>query len=109
MGVGSQGVEQLLGNTNTVNRKLEESIAVGQEFEPIANLWVRFVDMMSTSGINPQAAMDATQAQATGEDPQHQRTGVEGDVLGRSANSDEMEDTLPPGVAPGGGQVYGRE
>ncbi|UZJ57527.1 hypothetical protein CBS101457_006847 [Exobasidium rhododendri] len=105
----ADGVEQMLGNTNTINRKLEESIAVGQEFEPISSLWGRFVDMLSSSGISPQAAMDATQSQGVGDEMTQQPSRAEGNALGASTDSDDMEDTLPPGVAPGGGQVYGRE
>jgi hypothetical protein len=96
----------VLGDTNTLNRKLEESIAVGQEFEPISSLWGRFVDMMSSSGITPQAAADANaHAQAAGGEGKGE--GV--NPLAGSTASDEAEDTLPLGVAPGGGTVYGRE
>jgi hypothetical protein len=102
-------VEQVLGNANTINRKLEESIAVGQEFEPIANLWGRFVDMMSTSGINPQAATDSNEAQGGVVGDTKGEEDPDSNPLGRSTSSDDMEDTLPPGVAPGGGLVYGRD
>lgn len=108
----SQGTEQLLGNTNTLNRKLEESIAVGQEFEPISNLWGQFVDIMSSSGLNPQAASEAatTKAHAEGQPILATATGSAGEVrdLARSGSVDDNDDTLPPGVAPGGGAIYGR-
>lgn len=111
-------MEQLLGNANTLNRKLEESIAVGQEFEPISNLWGRFVGIMSSSGITPQAAAAAdfdaiteanAQAQMDSEDRKGATESEEGYPLGGSTALEEnLEDTLPLGVAPGGGIVYGR-
>ena len=117
-----QGTEQLLGNMNTLNRKLEESIAVGQEFEPISNLWGQFVDMMSSSGLTPQAAAaEATSAagkahhdsegQAASSDPAASSSSGDNHPLGRSTspNGDPDDETLPPGVAPGGGIVYGRD
>jgi hypothetical protein len=102
----------VLGDANTLNRKLEESIAVGQEFEPISSLWGRFVEMMSTSGITTQAAAADVnntnpQAQADGEGRGNEV--VAGNPLASSTASDEVEDTLPLGVAPGGGTVYGRD
>lgn len=77
-------MESLLGNVNTLNRKLEESISVGQEFEPIANLWGPFLDMLTASGIPPP-----------NKDPA-QWTETE----------DQDEQSFPPGIAPGGGTIY---
>ncbi|CAD6973232.1 unnamed protein product [Tilletia controversa] len=44
-------LEVILSNSNVLNRKLEESIAVGREFEPIAQLWGRFSSVMQAAGI----------------------------------------------------------
>ena len=79
---------------------------MGQEFEPISNLWGRFVDVMSSSGLSPQANVDA--ATARGDDEQ-QLDNRDAKTMAASAGTDDMEDTLPPGVAPGGGLVYGRQ
>lgn len=57
-----QGVESILGNSNAVNRKIEESISVGKEFHPISELWSKFERIMHASGIpnlHPQPASSA--------------------------------------------------
>jgi len=38
--------EGLLSSSNLLNRKLEEVLGVGKEFETISSLWGRFHDLM---------------------------------------------------------------
>lgn len=111
-------MEQLLGNVNTLNRKLEESVTVGQEFEPIANLWGPFVDMLTSHGLAPQtdtgaatpaAAAASSQAQQPARSGAKEAGGEEGAGAATLAASFDgpSGNRLPPGVAPGGGTVYG--
>lgn len=113
-------MEQLLGNVNTLNRKLEESIVVGQEFEPISNLWGPFVDMLTNHGIQPEKeTKEGNTASAQMGELEHQAN----QRLAGSSSSKELSEStpaalsssldgpsgnrLPPGVAPGGGTIYG--
>ncbi|SPO30150.1 related to DAD1 - essential subunit of the Dam1 complex [Ustilago trichophora] len=130
-----QGVESILGNSNDLNRKLEESISVGNEFHPISQLWSKFEKVMIASGIPnlyPQStstttatATTTTTAAAAGGGGGGS-TGGEGTIAGggggeiqqastpsQDLNSNQdairfetIQSTLPPGVAPGGGRIY---
>lgn len=114
-------MEQLLGNVNTLNRKLEESIVVGQEFEPISNLWAPFVDMLTDHGIKPtkttgtnEGGLQTSQTDSANEQQQQRLTGslsskeLAESTAALSASLDGPNgNRLPPGVAPGGGTVYG--
>lgn len=102
-----QGLESILSNSNTLNRKLEESISVGKEFEPIAGLWGQFADLMARAGI-PDANVSGADTGSEERGSATTGTGsVVDDALGGSRGAEEPK--LPPGVAPGGGTVYGRE
>ncbi|KAL9937102.1 hypothetical protein V8E36_004337 [Tilletia maclaganii] len=115
----ASSLEVVLSNSNALNRKLEESIAVGREFEPIAQLWGRFSNVMQAAGIptytgvglrpdSGVAGADAGQgdgALAYGGDAEGEQGGANEDGLRRSRG---IEPGLPPGVAPGGGTIYGR-
>lgn len=159
-----QSFEVLLEGSNQLNRKLEESIAVGQEFAPIAGLWSQLDVIMRSAGIpdlaakvkedarhaasgaagtaNPTTGATTTGAAngtgagtttptpatpsqvrstpttpgGTTETPRPEHSsraslrasmGLEGDgPTNKLINQDE---DLPPGVAPGGGIVYGRD
>lgn len=95
----TQGVGLIIDRTNTLNRKLEESITVGREFEPIAALWGRFAELMKTAGVP-----DLTTGNAQG------AAGAESEEVAALARSKgAASGALPPGVAPGGGMVYGRD
>ena len=87
-------------HSNALNRKLEESISVGREFEPIAGLWGRFADVMGAAGVPDLSSAPARAAAADGDEEQ------DNGGLNRSRGA---ADGLPPGVAPGGGLVYGRD
>lgn len=115
-------MEQLLGNVNTLNRKLEESVVVGQEFEPISNLWGPFVDMLTEHGIKPTKATGTNEASLKSSQTDGQSDLNEQQRLTGSLSSKELAEStaalsasldgpngnrLPPGVAPGGGTVYG--
>lgn len=116
-------MEQLLGNVNTLNRKLEESIVVGQEFEPISNLWGPFVDMLTDHGIKPTKATGTNEgdfassqkdAQSSNANEQQRLTGslsskelAESNAALSASLDGPNGNRLPPGVAPGGGTVYG--
>lgn len=115
-------MESLLGDVNTINRKLEESIAVGQEFAPIANLWGPFVDILTAAGIQPSdnAAAAAAAASTTSRGtsgtggapagPQSVRRGAPAHEQSDDGGNDAPTgNPLPPGVAPGGGTIYGSE
>lgn len=166
----NQSFEVLLEGSNQLNRKLEESIAVGQEFAPIAGLWSQLDVIMRSAGIPDLAAKvkeDSRRAASQGAAgqtssllgattttgaansagagaragtttptpatpsqvrstpitpggttetprPEHSNRaslrasmGLEGDgPTNKLINQDE---DLPPGVAPGGGIVYGRD
>lgn len=133
-----------MSNSNALNRKLEESISVGKEFEPIAGLWGQFTNVMQRAGfpeLDPAAlagtrvaaAPTGAVASPAGGDGTPMETGAEGvdggaDLLAQSegrrsrgATDDDplkksfgagdllgTDEGLPPGVAPGGGTVYGR-
>jgi DASH complex subunit DAD1 len=99
----ADGMEQILGNVNTINRKLEESVAVGQEFEPIANLWGPFMDMLTGHGLVPTS--DGSNADA-GTIAHDALKGSSTAPLPASFDGPNVN-RLPPGVAPGGGTVYG--
>lgn len=132
-----------MSNSNALNRKLEESIAVGKEFEPIAGLWGQFSNVMHRAGIPDLAAAATASANAPssasaagagaagqgdqegenadgqvggeeeGEGGRRSRGPLEEDMLRRSLGPTGdllgSGEALPPGVAPGGGIVYGRE
>ncbi len=134
-----------MSNSNALNRKLEESIYVGKEFEPIAGLWGQFANVMHAAGIPDLAATAGAASSATAAGA---NTGEDADTAAATAGGPEGEDgrrrsssrgasgtgpgsdpasslkrsfgpggmdplasdtQLPPGVAPGGGTVYGRE
>ncbi|KDN38697.1 hypothetical protein K437DRAFT_259304 [Tilletiaria anomala UBC 951] len=65
----SDGIEVIMSNSNTLNRKLEESISVGKEFEPIADLWGQFSNVMTRAGIPDLVAETAAAAAATAASP----------------------------------------
>jgi len=46
-----QNFEEVLGNTNNLNRKLEEVHGVGKEFTTVAELWGKFSDLISTQQV----------------------------------------------------------
>ena len=138
-----------MSNSNALNRKLEESTAVGKEFEPIADLWSQFSNVMTRAGIPDLAAQAVAQRQsqqgqglssAAGNASDGNDEAELGDALGASMGADGRrskgastteedrlrrsggpgasnsaadllgtEEALPPGVAPGGGLVYGRD
>ncbi|CAO1627719.1 unnamed protein product [Parajaminaea phylloscopi] len=60
----AESLGQVLNNSNALNRKLEESILVGKEFEPVAALWGRFAGMMSSHGVGAQDPREAADAAA---------------------------------------------
>ncbi|KAK0541057.1 Dolichyl-diphosphooligosaccharide-protein glycosyltransferase subunit dad1 [Tilletia horrida] len=120
----ASSLEVILSNSNALNRKLEESIAVGREFEPIAQLWGRFSSVMQAAGIpdytgvglgpgtaagagtGAGAAASVSALAAGGGDGGDGGEGeLHEDGLRRSRG---IEPGLPPGVAPGGGTIYGR-
>ena len=103
-----------MGNANALNRKLEESISVGHEFAPIAHLWGQFADLMSAAGIDPNREQQQQQQAGSAAGPGATVTTATAATPGR-ANAEEAierrdeEGSLPRGVAPGGGIVYGRD
>ncbi|PWN23589.1 hypothetical protein BCV69DRAFT_295907 [Microstroma glucosiphilum] len=117
LGEIAESMGQILNNSNALNRKLEESILVGKEFEPVAALWGRFASSMASMGVpNPQEYDGAGSAGANG------AAGVGGDEIGmgeeQGVGGEEREgfrrsvpaaaagaggETMPLGVAPGGG------
>ncbi|EST08288.1 DASH complex subunit Dad1 [Kalmanozyma brasiliensis GHG001] len=119
----SKGVESVLGNSNVLNRKIEESISVGKEFHPISELWSKFERIMVASGIPdlyPQAHTskgsegnagmedkeNALQGAATpGKKTPTQAGAAEGEN-GEGIRFELTQTALPPGVAPGGGRIY---
>ncbi|SYW80524.1 related to DAD1 - essential subunit of the Dam1 complex [Ustilago bromivora] len=126
-----KGVEAVLGSSNDVNRKLEESISVGKEFHPISELWSKFERIMAASGI---ASLATASDDSCPDTDAGLRVGAESEgegerVIGagmatpkKKASDDERKGTakeaegairfettsskLPPGVAPGGGRIY---
>jgi len=125
-----------MSNSNALNRKLEESISVGKEFEPIAGLWGQFSNVMHRAGIPdlaaaatasanaPSATTNASTQDLEGENAEgvaegeaeggrRSRGPLEEDMLRRSLGPTGdllgSGEALPPGVAPGGGIVYGRD
>ncbi|PWN34486.1 uncharacterized protein FA14DRAFT_171267 [Meira miltonrushii] len=118
----ADGMEQLLGNVNTLNRKLEESVVVGQEFEPISNLWGPFVDMLTDHGIKPTKPSGTNEAGLKSSQTDDNPNAEGQQRLAGSLSAKELAEStaalsasldgpngnrLPPGVAPGGGTVYG--
>ncbi|KAJ9475602.1 DASH complex subunit DAD1 [Pseudozyma hubeiensis] len=110
----SKGVESILGNTNSLNRKIEESISVGKEFHPISELWSKFERIMTTSGIpNLYPSAPTTNDTSAGEGAEKDfatpkkklQKEEEGDGDGLKFEL-EGGNRLPPGVAPGGGRIY---
>lgn len=115
-------MESILTNSNALNRKIEESISVGKEFHPISELWSKFERIMTASGIPnlyPQAPSSTTPTSEVGEDGA--QGGFEGGRKSRGATGEGVgeqgegeggirfetkENSLPPGVAPGGGRIY---
>lgn len=108
---------QILNNSNALNRKLEESILVGKEFEPVAALWGRFASSMASMGVpNPQeydggaggsngAAGVGVDESGAGEEQGvggEEREGFRRSVPANAAAAGGGE-TMPQGVAPGGG------
>ncbi|EPQ27284.1 uncharacterized protein PFL1_05207 [Pseudozyma flocculosa PF-1] len=128
----AQGIESLMSSSNALNRKLEESISVGKEFEPIAGLWGRFSELMTAVGIpdpyadryqqqqrpasskqqqqqqQQQGKTGATQTEEEDRDAQARslRRSTNEDKRGGTLSASTIEHTLPPGVAPGGGTIY---
>ncbi|CEH14948.1 DASH complex subunit Dad1 [Ceraceosorus bombacis] len=108
----AEGIGTIIDHSNALNRKLEESISVGKEFEPIAGLWGRFTEVMRAAGIpDLSGASTGGAGSGVGEDGgADNQDGTAGnaqqDGLSRSQGADTA---LPPGVAPGGGIVYGRD
>lgn len=49
--VDIQNFEEVLGNTNNLNRKLEEVHGVGKEFTTVAELWGKFSDLISNQQV----------------------------------------------------------
>lgn len=108
---------QILNNSNALNRKLEESILVGKEFEPVAALWGRFASSMASMGVpNPQeydGAAGANGASGVGVDENglgeeqgvggEEREGFRRSVPAAAAAAAGGGETMPQGVAPGGG------
>lgn len=116
--MNGQGVESVLGNSNVLNRKIEESISVGKEFHPISELWSKFERIMVASGIPdlyPRSAVSEAKAAGEGEKEAGSPAGGKpvsptgGGVEGEGGEGIRFELTqtaLPPGVAPGGGRIY---
>ncbi|KAK0549694.1 Dolichyl-diphosphooligosaccharide-protein glycosyltransferase subunit dad1 [Tilletia horrida] len=125
----ASSLETILSNSNTLNRQLEASIAVGREFEPIAQLWGRFSSVMQAAGIpeytgvglhqvGPGSSSTGTNAgaESTGLGVVHELDGEVGSGRQGAGSNEEgglrrsrgIEPGLPPGVAPGGGVIYGR-
>ncbi|KAJ1020824.1 hypothetical protein NDA18_005674 [Ustilago nuda] len=127
----SKGVEAVLGCSNHVNRKLEESISVGKEFHPISQLWSKFERIMVASGIaslataSDDSCPDTADALRVAVDKEADGERVIGAGMATPRNKapdDEQKGTtqeaegairfetttskLPPGVAPGGGRIY---
>ncbi|SOV09704.1 related to DAD1 - essential subunit of the Dam1 complex [Ustilago sp. UG-2017a] len=129
----SKGVEAVLGSSNDVNRKLEESISVGKEFHPISELWSKFERIMAASGIASLATASDDScpdtdaglrvgAEKEGEGEGERLIGAGMATPKKKASDDEQKGTteetegairfettsskLPPGVAPGGGRIY---
>lgn len=121
----------MLGSSNDVNRKLEESISVGKEFHPISELWSKFQRIMVASGIASLATAsddscpdtaDGLRVGAEKEDEGERVIGTGMATPKNKAPDDEQKGTteeaegairfettsskLPPGVAPGGGRIY---
>ncbi|WVQ99885.1 hypothetical protein IAU59_007028 [Kwoniella sp. CBS 9459] len=55
----STNFEQLMGHTNTLNRKLEEVYGVGREFTTVAALWGRFDELIRDQQTELAASADA--------------------------------------------------
>lgn len=103
-----------MANTNLLNRKIEESISVGNEFHPISELWSKFQRIMVASGIPNLSAPDAPNSSTTPHDNiqpppdntdhihQHQHQPHSFKFL----DAPSTTTSLPPGVAPGGGRIY---
>ncbi|SNX86702.1 related to DAD1 - essential subunit of the Dam1 complex [Melanopsichium pennsylvanicum] len=144
----SKGVESILGNSNVLNRKLEESISVGKEFHPISQLWSKFETIMFASGIpnlhpqnqnSPNTNVDLQEQHhltSSGNVINHVGDGNRGIAAVEIHHNDKIQQTqthresqdqdqdegeggaggrirfetkvqsLPPGVAPGGGRIY---
>lgn len=88
----NQGIELLLSDSNSLNRKIEESISVGKEFEPIAALWGRFSEIMKVAGFDPsilQEAENLSNSQNTGENNEPQQGGGGGHQVGTLNEEDE--------------------
>lgn len=103
-----QGVESILGNSNVLNRKLEESISVGKEFHPISQLWSKFEKVMLASGIpnlHPQPPSTTNTTTTTTTDEKQLAPDTE-KLKFDTHPSNGFGSTLPPGVAPGGGRIY---
>lgn len=44
--INPQGFEELLSSSNILNRKLEEVLGMTRDYDPIANLWGCFHELM---------------------------------------------------------------
>lgn len=89
-----QGIELLLSDSNSLNRKIEESISVGKEFEPIAALWGRFSEIMKVAGFDPsilQEAENLSNSQNTGENNEAQQGGGGGHHQVGTLNEEDEE------------------
>ncbi|PWY99280.1 hypothetical protein BCV70DRAFT_115597 [Testicularia cyperi] len=127
----SKGVESILGNSNILNRRLEESLTVGKDFHPIAQLWSKFEHIMAASGIpnlHPSNSNDSNSNSNSNTNDSHHSSsmppsrdpsasaaaaaagvaaGTGSDAPTESQNPAFFQPAnLPPGVAPGGGRIY---
>lgn len=114
-----QSLGQILNHSNALNRKLEESITVGKEFEPVAALWSRFGELIHSSGLpfpqqqeyqqqQQQQYDQAANTEAASEQDRRQTEGGKEEVSSKrksvpASGVPHGEAGMPPGVAPGGG------
>lgn len=102
-------------NTNALNRKIEESVLVGKEIEPVAQLWGRFAAMMG-SPENMTMDMAAQQQQqqqeqaqqqsasaASAADPSAASHAASTNTLAASRSDKTAQQAQTFDVAPGGG------
>ncbi|PWN29281.1 hypothetical protein BDZ90DRAFT_104553 [Jaminaea rosea] len=115
----AESIGQILNHSNALNRKLEESLLVGHEFEPVARLWGNFAASMGGS-LDPSNINSDTQQQQQqhhddngGDDTvlEHRDEGAQstnqassGDALSQSqAGQTQAQAPGQVPVAPGGG------
>lgn len=93
-------------NTNALNRKIEESISVGKEFEPVSQLWGKFAAMM---GAGPNGLPGIAEMQAQQQQQQSQQehaastTSNSGKQFDGTRSRSGTGNQPPVEVAPGGG------